>query len=170
MGVLIVKRRTNIHLEWLNQISRRHVVSGCRAVAVAVDDQINRYDSDSMLKALSKPSACFCLQLCHGDTTSYLWHLRLGHIGYGGLTTIVTKGFGTGIKLTSVRKWELCDGCDLGKQTRMNIMKYSPNRARKYSKSSTATYVVRCRPQHSVASPTSSLSLTRIRTTVSPTC
>ena len=46
---------------------------------------------------------------CHGDTTSYLWHLRLGHIDYDGLSTIVTKGFGTGIKLTSVRKWELCD-------------------------------------------------------------
>ena len=83
-----------------------------------------------MLKALSKPSACFCLQLCHGDTTLYLWHLRLGHIGYDGLSTIVTIGFGTGIKLTSVLKWELCDGCELGKQKRVNCIKCSPNRAK----------------------------------------
>ena len=41
---------------------------------------------------------------CHGDTTSYLWHLRLGHIGYGGLTTIVTKGFGTDVNLIPVPK------------------------------------------------------------------
>ena len=67
---------------------------------------------------------------CHGDTTSYLWHLRLGHIGYGGLSTIVTKNSGTGINLTSVHKWELCDGCELGKQTRVSFMKCSPNRAK----------------------------------------
>ena len=34
---------------------------------------------------------------CHGDTTSYLWHLRLGHIGHGGLDAIVKKNFGIGI-------------------------------------------------------------------------
>uniref|UniRef100_H3H4T3 CCHC-type domain-containing protein n=1 Tax=Phytophthora ramorum TaxID=164328 RepID=H3H4T3_PHYRM len=29
-----------------------------------------------------------------GDTTSYLWHLRLGHIGHGGLDAIVKKSYG----------------------------------------------------------------------------
>ena len=28
---------------------------------------------------------------CHGDTTSYLWHLRLGYIGHGGLDAIVRR-------------------------------------------------------------------------------
>uniref|UniRef100_H3H7L8 CCHC-type domain-containing protein n=1 Tax=Phytophthora ramorum TaxID=164328 RepID=H3H7L8_PHYRM len=28
-----------------------------------------------------------------GDTTSYLWHLRLGHIGHGGLDAIVKKSY-----------------------------------------------------------------------------
>ncbi|CEG39615.1 gag-pol polyprotein [Plasmopara halstedii] len=37
----------------------------------------------------------------HGDTTSYLWHLRLGRIGHGGLSIIVTKDYGTGINSTS---------------------------------------------------------------------
>ncbi|KAG6578193.1 Gag-Pol polyprotein [Phytophthora cinnamomi] len=65
-----------------------------------------------------------------GDTTSYLWHLRLGHIGHGGLDAIVKKGYGSGIDMTSVKQWELCDGCSLGKQTRVSYMKSSPNRAK----------------------------------------
>ncbi|GMG39212.1 unnamed protein product [Aspergillus oryzae] len=66
-----------------------------------------------------------------GDTTSYLWHLRLGHIGHGGLDAIVKKGYGTGINMTSVKQWELCDGCALGKQTRVSYMPKSPNHAKK---------------------------------------
>uniref|UniRef100_H3H8N2 Integrase catalytic domain-containing protein n=1 Tax=Phytophthora ramorum TaxID=164328 RepID=H3H8N2_PHYRM len=65
-----------------------------------------------------------------GDTTSYLWHLRLGHIGHGGLDAIVKKSYGVGINMTSVKQWELCDGCALGKQTRVSYMKSSPNRAK----------------------------------------
>uniref|UniRef100_H3H955 Integrase catalytic domain-containing protein n=1 Tax=Phytophthora ramorum TaxID=164328 RepID=H3H955_PHYRM len=65
-----------------------------------------------------------------GDTTSYLWHLRLGHIGHGGLDAIVKKSYGVGIDMTSVKQWELCDGCALGKQTRVSYMKSSPNRAK----------------------------------------
>ena len=38
---------------------------------------------------------------CHGDTNSYLWHLRLGHIGYSGLDTIVKRNYGVGIDLAS---------------------------------------------------------------------
>ena len=49
-------------------------------------------------------------------TTSYLWHLRLGHIGDGGLHAIVKKGYGEGINITSVQQWETCEGCALGKQ------------------------------------------------------
>uniref|UniRef100_H3H7U1 Integrase catalytic domain-containing protein n=1 Tax=Phytophthora ramorum TaxID=164328 RepID=H3H7U1_PHYRM len=65
-----------------------------------------------------------------GDTTSYLWHLRLGHIGHGGLDAIVKKSYGVGIDMTSVKQWELCDGCALGKQTRVSYMKSSPNCAK----------------------------------------
>ncbi|POM79706.1 Integrase catalytic core protein [Phytophthora palmivora] len=66
-----------------------------------------------------------------GDTTSYLWHLRLGHIGHGGLDAIVKKGYGVGINMTAVKQWELCDGCALGKQTRVRYMPKSPNHAKK---------------------------------------
>ncbi|KAG3254075.1 hypothetical protein PI124_g1314 [Phytophthora idaei] len=66
-----------------------------------------------------------------GDTTSYPWHLRLGHIGHGGLDAIVKKGYGVGIDMASVKQWELCDGCALGKQTRVSHMLKSPKHARK---------------------------------------
>uniref|UniRef100_A0AAV1V3B1 Polyprotein n=1 Tax=Peronospora matthiolae TaxID=2874970 RepID=A0AAV1V3B1_9STRA len=65
-----------------------------------------------------------------GDNTSYLWHLRLGHIGHGGLDAIVKKDYGSGIGMKSVQKWEFCKGCALGKQSRVSYMPKSPDRAR----------------------------------------
>uniref|UniRef100_A0AAV1TN76 Integrase catalytic domain-containing protein n=1 Tax=Peronospora matthiolae TaxID=2874970 RepID=A0AAV1TN76_9STRA len=52
---------------------------------------------------------------------SYLWHLHLGHIGHRGLDAIVKQNLGVGIDITSVGKWELCNGCALGKQTRVSF-------------------------------------------------
>ncbi|TYZ63974.1 hypothetical protein PybrP1_002805, partial [[Pythium] brassicae (nom. inval.)] len=42
---------------------------------------------------------------------SYVWRLRLGHVGHVGLNMIVKNKLGTGIDIASVSKWELCDGC-----------------------------------------------------------
>ncbi|KAF1334706.1 Integrase catalytic core protein, partial [Globisporangium splendens] len=61
---------------------------------------------------------------------SYLWHLRLGHIGHGGLDAIVKQKLGVGIDITSVSKWELCGGCALGKQTRVSFQSTAPERAK----------------------------------------
>ncbi|KAF1332328.1 Integrase catalytic core protein, partial [Globisporangium splendens] len=61
---------------------------------------------------------------------SYLWHLRLGHIGHGGLDAIVKQKLGVGIDIASVSKWELCSGCALGKQTRVNFQSTAPERAK----------------------------------------
>ncbi|KAF1328946.1 Gag-pol polyprotein, partial [Globisporangium splendens] len=61
---------------------------------------------------------------------SYLWHLRLGHIGHGGLDAIVKQKLGIGIDITSVSKWELCGGCALGKQTRVSFQSTTPERAK----------------------------------------
>ena len=54
---------------------------------------------------------------------SYLWHLRLGHIVHDGLSAIMKQKLGIGIDIASVSKWELCNGCALGKQTRVNLQK-----------------------------------------------
>jgi transposase InsO family protein len=69
---------------------------------------------------------------CHGDTNSYLWHLRLGHIGYGGLQDMFKKkNYSIGIGLASVSQWELCNGCALVKQTRASFLQKSPHRSTK---------------------------------------
>lgn len=52
---------------------------------------------------------------------SYLWHLRLSHIGYGGLDAIAKKKLGIGIGITSVNKWEVCSVCAPGKQMRFDF-------------------------------------------------
>ena len=59
-----------------------------------------------------------------------MWHLRLGHIGHGGLDAIVKQKLGVGIDITSVNKWELCNGCALGKQTRVSFQSTAPERAK----------------------------------------
>ena len=48
---------------------------------------------------------------CHGDTTSYLWHLRLGHIGHSGLDAIVKKNCGSDdvCKTVGAMRW-VCTG------------------------------------------------------------
>uniref|UniRef100_A0AAV1UA25 Integrase catalytic domain-containing protein n=1 Tax=Peronospora matthiolae TaxID=2874970 RepID=A0AAV1UA25_9STRA len=44
---------------------------------------------------------------------------------------IVKKGYGIGINSTSVQQWEMCQGCALGKQTRVSFMPKSPESAKK---------------------------------------
>ncbi|CEG39830.1 FOG: Transposon-encoded proteins with TYA, reverse transcriptase, integrase domains in various combinations [Plasmopara halstedii] len=62
---------------------------------------------------------------------SYLWHLHLGHTGHDGLSAIIKKYLATGIDIASVNKWEICDGCALGKQTRVHFLSTSTDRASK---------------------------------------
>lgn len=47
------------------------------------------------------------------DRKSYLWNLWLGHIGHDGLNCTVTTNIGTGIDISSVKKWDVCGGCAL---------------------------------------------------------
>uniref|UniRef100_A0AAV1TJJ1 GAG-pre-integrase domain-containing protein n=1 Tax=Peronospora matthiolae TaxID=2874970 RepID=A0AAV1TJJ1_9STRA len=71
---------------------------------------------------------------CQGGTKSYLWHLRLGHIGHDGLNCIVTKNIGIGIDISSVKKWDVCEGCALGKQTRVRFQSNTTARTSKLLK------------------------------------
>ena len=61
---------------------------------------------------------------------SYLWHLRLGHIGYSGLEATVNNNLATGIDIRSIKQWELCGGCALGKQTRVKFQLASTDRTK----------------------------------------
>uniref|UniRef100_A0AAV1TEK7 Integrase catalytic domain-containing protein n=1 Tax=Peronospora matthiolae TaxID=2874970 RepID=A0AAV1TEK7_9STRA len=68
---------------------------------------------------------------CQGGPKSYLWHLRLGHIGHDGLNCIVTKNIGIGIDISSVKKWDVCKGCAPGMQTRTRFQSNTTARTSK---------------------------------------
>ena len=51
---------------------------------------------------------------------NWLWHLRFGHLNFGGLNLLHRKGMVKGLAL--IKKLEsLCEGCILGKQHRENF-------------------------------------------------
>lgn len=60
---------------------------------------------------------------------SYLWHLRLGHIGFSGLEAIVKKDLADGLDIGSVQEWEVCEGCALGKLTRVKFQSGTTKRS-----------------------------------------
>ncbi|KAF1332536.1 Integrase catalytic core protein, partial [Globisporangium splendens] len=60
------------------------------------------------------------------------WHRSYHKHGTSqyGLDAIVKQKLGVGIDIASVSKWELCSGCALGKQTRVNFQSTAPERAK----------------------------------------
>lgn len=60
---------------------------------------------------------------------SHIWHLRLGHIGHAGLDLMVKNKLRNGINIAAASKWEQCDGCAIGKQTRASFQEPTSARA-----------------------------------------
>ena len=69
-----------------------------------------------------------CLQVNMDDKVS-LWHLRFGHLHYGGLTELAKKHMVHGLPDMDYTK-KFCEGCVLGKQTRNTFQKRAEYRAR----------------------------------------
>ena len=98
----------------------------CFAKIKAINWTIGTRIGKGLLKLCMTPVPISNVHALAGSESSlvskaYLWHLRLGHIGHGGLDTIVKKKLSIGIDIKSVNKWELCDGCAIGKQTRVSF-------------------------------------------------
>ena len=69
-----------------------------------------------------------CLKTCVEDN-SWLWHLCFGHLNFGGLKLLCTKGMVNG--LPSVDHLDqLCKGCLLGKQSRKSVPVEATSRAK----------------------------------------
>jgi len=51
---------------------------------------------------------------------NWLWHLRFGHLNFGGLNLLHRKGMVKGLPLIE-KPDSLCEGCILGKQHRENF-------------------------------------------------
>ncbi|KAH9745480.1 hypothetical protein KPL70_004087 [Citrus sinensis] len=70
-----------------------------------------------------------CLKACHKDQ-SWTWHLRYGHLNFGGLELISKKSMVKGLPYIN-HPDQLCEGCLLGKQFRKSFPKESNSRAQK---------------------------------------
>lgn len=70
-----------------------------------------------------------CLKTYVKDN-SWLWHMRYGHLNFGGLKLLSSKGMVRGLPLIDHPE-QLCEGCLLGKHSREDFPKESANKATK---------------------------------------
>ncbi|KAH9671981.1 hypothetical protein KPL70_017541 [Citrus sinensis] len=70
-----------------------------------------------------------CLKVCHKDQ-SWTWHLRYGHLNFGGLELLSKKNMVKGLPYIN-HPDQLCEGCLLGKQFRKSFPNESNSRAQK---------------------------------------
>ncbi|KAE8721075.1 hypothetical protein F3Y22_tig00016885pilonHSYRG00007 [Hibiscus syriacus] len=70
-----------------------------------------------------------CLKACYKDA-SWLWHLRFGHLNFGGLEMLSKKEMVKGLPRIN-HPDQLCEGCLVGKQFRKSFPKESETKAKK---------------------------------------
>lgn len=70
-----------------------------------------------------------CLKTCFKDS-SWLWHLRFGHLNFGGLKLLSKKKMVKGLPPINHAD-QLCEGCILGKHSRKSFPKEVSTRAKK---------------------------------------
>ena len=70
-----------------------------------------------------------CLKACYKDTT-WLWHLRFGHLNFGGLKLLSDKGMVKGLPSIN-HPDQFCEGCLLGKHFRKSFPRETTTRASK---------------------------------------
>ncbi|KAE8697001.1 hypothetical protein F3Y22_tig00110637pilonHSYRG00668 [Hibiscus syriacus] len=70
-----------------------------------------------------------CLKACYKNA-SWLWHLRFGHLNFGGLELLSKKKMVKGLPRIN-HPGQLCEGCLVGKQFRKSFPKESETRAKK---------------------------------------
>ena len=70
-----------------------------------------------------------CLKACHKDQ-SWTWHLRYGHLNFGGLELLFKKNMVKGLPYIN-HPDQLCERCLLGKQFRNSFPNESNSRAQK---------------------------------------
>ncbi|KAH9745481.1 hypothetical protein KPL70_004087 [Citrus sinensis] len=109
---------------WYLDTGASNHMSGNRSMFVQLSEFVNgsvAFGDD--LKVPVKGRAC------HKDQ-SWTWHLRYGHLNFGGLELISKKSMVKGLPYIN-HPDQLCEGCLLGKQFRKSFPKESNSRAQK---------------------------------------
>lgn len=70
-----------------------------------------------------------CLKVCFKDS-SWFWHLRFGHLNFGGLKLLSKKKMAKGLPPINHAD-QLCEGCLLGKHSRKSFPEEASTRAKK---------------------------------------
>ena len=68
-----------------------------------------------------------CLKACVKDS-AWLWHMRFGHLNFGGLKLLSQKKMVYGLPSIDQPN-QLCEGCLVGKQSRKSFPKESMSKA-----------------------------------------
>ncbi|KAL0355685.1 UNVERIFIED_CONTAM: Copia protein [Sesamum radiatum] len=85
--------------------------------------------SNRMFKLNVKTAEAKCLQACINDS-SWIWHMRFGHLNFEGLKMLGEKNMVRGVPKINHPN-QLCEACLLGKHARKSFPKESLSRATK---------------------------------------
>ncbi|GJX22080.1 zinc finger, CCHC-type containing protein [Tanacetum coccineum] len=94
--------------------------NSCRNLLIKVSRSANRF-----YKAQLKVGKPYCLQ-ANIDEESWLWHVRLGHIGFGAVNLMHKLAKGVPV---IKHQDQVCESCMVGKQTKKSFSKKATYRA-----------------------------------------
>ncbi|KAH9719925.1 hypothetical protein KPL70_005931 [Citrus sinensis] len=100
-----------------------HYASECRALSTRIEERVN-YAEEKKSVAFEDDSKVPV------KDPFWIWHLRYGHLNFGGLELLFKKNMVKGLSYIN-HPDQLCEGCLLGKQFRKSFPNESNSRAQK---------------------------------------
>ncbi|XP_048131650.1 uncharacterized protein LOC125314188 [Rhodamnia argentea] len=119
----------------LGQLLEKGYSVHMKDLSLVLRDQNNRLiafvkmSKNRMFTPNIKDEMSTCLQACI-DNPSWLWHLRFGHLNFGGLNMLSRKKMVYGLPHID-HPDQLCEGCVIGKHSRTSFPKESTYRGKK---------------------------------------
>ncbi|KAH9735937.1 hypothetical protein KPL71_017913 [Citrus sinensis] len=118
---------------WYLDTGASNHMSGNINMFVQLSESVNgsvAFGDDSKVPVKGRGNILFrAKDACHKDQ-SWTWHLRYGHLNFGGLELLFKKNMVKGLPYIN-HPDKLCEGCLLGKQFRKSFPKESNSRAQK---------------------------------------
>ncbi|KAH9650285.1 hypothetical protein KPL70_026315 [Citrus sinensis] len=118
---------------WYLDTGASNHMSGNKSMFVQLNESVNgsvAFGDDSKVPVKGRDNIRFCAKdACHKDP-SWIWHLRYGHLDFGGLELLFKKNMVKDLPYINYPD-QLCEGYLLGKQFRKSFPKESNSRAQK---------------------------------------